>query len=553
MFKHLHASRGVALLFALSCLPFGPTARAQTERAVTARQETVRLAPPAPAFDDEERRAELTSRRARVGKEVGPGGVLVLFSAEQRLYTGDAYYKFRQENNLFYLTHVEQEGATLVVLPGNAALPEILFMPRRTPFRETWSGPVLSPEEARSRSGVAEIWDSREFAPFTEALAKRQAYRPKPENILLSKQVGAAVNSAEAPRTQTSTQTVAAPSGFEQLFAAGARGEASLYLLVPQRDADTGTFGDAPEWRREQKFAAEWSRKGSGLRVRSAFPIFHTLRMRKSPAEVRRLQHAVDITVEALGRAMAAAPSARREYELEAEVLYAFRRRNAQAGYAPIVGAGGNATFLHYDKSEGAVAPGDLVLMDVGAEYEHYTADVTRTFPASGKFAPAQAEIYRVVLAAQDAAIAAARPGATLADVHNAAVNVVKDGLLRLGLIVDRDSNQYAIWFPHGTSHWLGMNVHDVGYGNAKLEPGMAFTVEPGIYLRPRALDDLAKTPENEKFINAVRPAFERFKGIGVRVEDDVLITPEGARNLSAALPRTIPDIESFIERAPRK
>jgi Xaa-Pro aminopeptidase len=187
--------------------------------------------------------------------------------------------------------------------------------------------------------------------------------------------------------------------------------------------------------------------------------------------------------------------------------------------------------------------------MDVGAEYEHYTADVTRTFPANGKFSPAQAEVYQIVYDAQEAGAKAARPGAVVSDVHRAATEVIKDGLLKLGLITDRNSGQYRIWFMHGTSHWLGMNVHDVG-SPAKFEPGMTFTNEPGIYVRPDALDSLPKTPENEKFIAAVRPAFEKYKGIGVRIEDDMLITPDGVKWMTEALPRKIVDIEAFIARA---
>jgi Xaa-Pro aminopeptidase len=188
--------------------------------------------------------------------------------------------------------------------------------------------------------------------------------------------------------------------------------------------------------------------------------------------------------------------------------------------------------------------------MDTGAEYDHYTADITRTFPVSGKFTPAQAEIYNLVLAAQDAAMAAIKPGGTIADVNKAAQDTIRTGLLRLGLITDAKSNQYRHWFMHGTSHWLGMNVHDVGGYQSKLEAGMIFTVEPGIYIRPDTLDLLPDTEENRKFIAAVRPAFEKYKNIGVRIEDDVLMTPDGWRNMSVALPRTIPDVEAFIERA---
>ena len=193
------------------------------------------------------------------------------------------------------------------------------------------------------------------------------------------------------------------------------------------------------------------------------------------------------------------------------------------------------------------------MLMDVGAEYDHYSADVTRTFPVNGKFSKEQAEIYQIVYDAQEAAAKAIFPGATLSQVHNAAQAVIKDGLLRLGLITDVNSaSQYRDWFMHGTSHWLGMNVHDVG-GGAKFEPGMTFTNEPGIYVRIDALDNLPRNPANEKFIAAVKPAFEKYKGIGVRIEDDMVITPEGVKWMTAALPRSIADIEAFIAKARRE
>lgn len=500
----------------------------------------IREAPPAPVFKDEERLAELRARRVRVAERMGPNSVLVMFSAEPRVYTNDVDYEFRQENNLFYLTNLNQKGATLVLLPGNTETPEILFLPRRNPAAETWTGHMYSPEEARQLSGVNEIWEAKEFEPFMRALRTRQSYRPQPDAILLSSknQTGAASQPAPPP---------SAPAGFDGLFAAMQKNEALLYLVLPGAE-------NSREYRQEQEFAAAWAKTAAGLSVRSAWPIFAEMRMRKSPSELALLQHAVDISIEGHERAQAVASRAKWEYEVEAEIDYTLKRRNADNwGYPNIVGCGPDATTLHYEESQGRVRPGDLMLIDAGAEYGHYSADVTRTFPVNGKFSPAQADIYQIVLAAQEAGFKTIRPGAVLSDVHNAALAVIKDGLLRLGLITDKDSTQYRVWFMHGTSHYLGMNVHDVGVPGARLDAGMTFTVEPGIYIRPDALDYLPKTPENAKFIAAVRPAFEKYKGIGVRIEDDVVVTADGYRNLSGALPRTIPDIESFIARAQRE
>ena len=490
----------------------------------------IREAPPAPEFTEGERHAELRARRARVMEKLGPNSLLVLFSAEPRVYTNDVDYKFRQENNLYYLTALKQPNATLVMSRGpEGPAREILFLPRRNPAAETWTGHMYSAEEARAASGLGEIWEAREFEPFMTSLRARRAYGPAAGAVLLA-------------------QASPAPAPSDAFLAAMAKNEATLYLLLTGGEHNQ-------EFKRERAYSAAWVGNSGGLSVRSAWNVFAEMRMRKSPYELRLLQHAVDISIEGHQRAQAVASRAKWEYEVEAELDYTYKRRNADNwGYPSIVGCGPNATTLHYQESQGRVQPGDLLLMDAGAEYEHYSADVTRTFPTSGKFTAAQAEVYNVVLAAQEAAFRAIKPGANFTDPHNAATEVIKDGLLRLGLITDRNSLQYRVWYMHGTSHWLGMNVHDVSARGADvLDPGMVFTVEPGIYVRPDALEHLAKTPENEKFIAAVRPAFEKFKGVGVRIEDDVVVTAEGYRNMSIALPRTIPEIEAFIARAQKE
>ncbi len=487
----------------------------------------IRLTPPAPVFDEAKRLEELAARRKRIAEAIGPKGLLIMFSAEPRVYTNDVDYQFRQENNLYYLTNLNQKRATLVVMPGNAQLPEVLFLPRRNAAAETWTGHMYSAEEAAKLSGIREIWEAGEFGAFVNALRKHEAYRPKPENILMS------------------PATVSA-GGFENLYSAAASNQASLYLLQFPPE------GESREYRQEQRFAATWT-KESGFAIQNASPIFAQMRVRKSPMELQLMQHAIDISIEAHQRAEAFASQAKWEYEVDAQVAYTFKLRNADNwGYPDIVGCGPNATTLHYEESQGPVKSGELMLMDVGAEYGHYSADVTRTFPVSGKFSKEQAEVYQIVYDAQEAGAKAIKPGATLSQVHNAATEVIKDGLLKLGLITDRTSDwQYRIWFMHGTSHWLGMNVHDVG-GSSLFLPGMVFTNEPGIYIRPDALDNLPKTADYEKFVAAVRPAFEKYKGIGVRIEDDMVVTDDGVKWMTGSLARSIPDIEAFIAKARR-
>jgi Xaa-Pro aminopeptidase len=561
----------------------------------------IQVAPPAPVFDQTARLSELASRRQRVAEKVGQNGILVLFSTEPRVYTNDVDYHYRQENNLFYLTNLNQKGATLVLMPGNPQLREVLFLPRRDPAAETWTGHMYSPEEARALSGIGEIWEAKEFEPLMRSLRLRQAYRPKDDALLMTAAATAAAQPVVPPVPQTSqmtaggvpvqpaasgsarasvtttntpaatqpvaqpvsapagSATTAAPTGYETLFAAMGKDEASLYLILPRED-------DSREYKPEQNFATQWAKSASGLNVRNAAPVFAQLRLRKSPMELKLLQHAIDITTEAIERSMAVAGRSQWEYEVDAEVLYTFKRRNADHwGYPSIVGCGPNATTLHYVESQGQIKPNNLLLMDVGAEYGHYTADVTRTFPIGGKFTKEQAEIYQIVYDAQEATARATRPGAVFpTDVHNAAVEKVKDGLVKVGLITGRDDTfilnkslppqpQYRLWFMHGTSHWLGMNVHDVGGRGVALEPGMTFTNEPGVYVREDALDVLPKTPENEKMIAAIRPAFEKYKNIGVRIEDDMLVTAGGGEWMTKALPRSIADIEAFMARAPKE
>jgi Xaa-Pro aminopeptidase len=190
---------------------------------------------------------------------------------------------------------------------------------------------------------------------------------------------------------------------------------------------------------------------------------------------------------------------------------------------------------------------GDLLLVDAAASFQGYTVDITRTYPVNGKFTQAQKDIYRVILSAQEAGIKAARAGNTAADITKAAAEVAKTGLLELGLITDKSGDQYRIWYTHGIMHWIGVDVHDAGDYERKLEPGMAFVVEPGIYVRQQALDSLPDTPENRAFKAAVAPAVARYKDLGVRIEDSFLLTESGLKNLSAKVPKAIEDVERLL------
>ncbi|MBC7901132.1 MAG: aminopeptidase P family protein [Saprospiraceae bacterium] len=470
----------------------------------------IKIAPPAPKFTDAERHSELVRRRAEVAKKMAPNSVFILWSAEPRNYAGDVDFYYRQENNLYYLTNLKQNNATLVIVKSGDAVAEYLFLPKRNPQFETWNGKMYSNEDATRISGVKTIVDSAEQAAFFTAVGKKEAFASK---------------------------------GGVNIEA----GAGTLYLLLPEGENDR--IGLA-EFSRERDF----SKMASGYKIVNARPIFDELRLIKSPFELKLLQHAIDITTEAQMRSMSMVGRAKMEYEVHAEVEYTFRRRNADYwGYPSIVGCGPNATTLHYVESQGEVKNGDLMLMDVGAEYDHYTADVTRTYPVNGKFSKEQAEIYKIVYDAQEAAAKATKPGATFGDISKAASDVIKDGLLKLGLITDKNSQQSRMWYMHGLGHWLGMNVHDVGSYSTPLAAGMVFTNEPGIYIRGDALDYLPDTPENKAFIAKIRPAFEKYKNIGVRIEDDLLVTASGVEWMTKELPRKMEDIEAFMAKATKE
>ncbi len=500
--------------------------------------ELWQIAPPPPAIADADRLGELRSRRAEVARRIGDNGILILLSAEPRVYTNDVDYHYRQENNLYYLTGIRQQGVTLVMIPGAKKTREILFMPERNPQFETWNGRMLSFEEGRRLSGISEVWDIRmlngflgHLAPRAEQAIKLGGYtKPVPDNL----------------KERWSDD-------FSKVIEKIKADSAELQLLIP-------TGRDLREYRQEHDLAGRITEARAGLTVKSAHPIFAELRLIKSPWEQKLMQHAVDITAEAFHRVFAAAAPAMYEYEIQAEFEYTFRRRNADNwGYPCIVGAGPNATTLHYITSQDRLDDGSLLLMDCAAEYDHYTADITRTLPISGKFTREQADIYRIVYDAQMESIKAVRPGNLVNtrrdpkispdSVHGRSAEVIKEGLLKLGLITSKENNEYRTWFMHGTSHWLGMNVHDVGDYSTPLAPGMVLTVEPGIYIRPDALDVLPKTPENERFIKAVRPAFEKYKGIGVRIEDDVLVTESGPKVLSGRIPSKLEEVEATMQR----
>lgn len=291
----------------------------------------------------------------------------------------------------------------------------------------------------------------------------------------------------------------------------------------------------------------------------------HKMRLIKDSEEIRLMRKAAHITADALIEVMKAVKPGMNEYEIEAIIEYIFRKEGAQGpGFPSIVGSGPNATILHYEDNNRETQDGDLLLMDVGAECGHYKADVTRTIPVNGKFSKIQREVYEVALRAQKEAIQIAAPGVGIHEINACGVEVIKEGLLKLGLITDKDSDwQHRAWLMYYISHWVGLDVHDVGGRGSydgvgrKLEPGMVFTVEPGLYIREETLENLpamlgrsrVDKEELANFIKEVRPAVQKYANIGVRIEDDILITESGYEILSSKVPKEIDAIEKLMKK----
>jgi Xaa-Pro aminopeptidase len=454
---------------------------------------------------------DLAVRRARLMEQFGSDTIVIVLSAPPRAYSGDVDYEYRQDSNLYYLTGLTQEDTTLVLMPGNASRREILFIRDRDPEREHWTGRLLTREDARARTGITTVLSSSSFDTVL--------------GDLLSRRATSAISDAEA----------------STFFEALAGGHARVAVPVQQAAPDD----PLPP---VQRLLQTLRDKYVGFVTIDAGPALSSLRMVKTPYELRMLTTATDISADAQKAGMRTAGPGVYEYQVKAAIEAVHRSRGAVSwAYPSIVGSGPNATILHYPDADRQMQAGDLLLVDAAANYGYQASDITRTYPVSGSFSPVQRDIYELVLHAQEEAVKVAKPGATLRSIHDRAVAVLKDGLLRLGLITDTTGQQYAMWFTHGTSHFIGIDVHDVGSRNDVLRPGMTFTIEPGLYIRQSVLDQLPRTSENLGVIERIQPAVRKYNGIGIRIEDSFVMETAGVRNLSAAVPKTVREIETFL------
>jgi Xaa-Pro aminopeptidase len=429
-------------------------------------------------------REEFAARRRRFIEEMGPG-VAILPAAPTAVRNNDVEHEYRQDSDFFYLTGFDEPQSVLLLSTEHAEHRTVIFVRKRDKERETWDGPRAGVEGAKELLGADAAFPIEEleqrlpdYLSDVRRLHYRLALNPEFDQVVF--------RAIEAVRRKARTGVVA-PSEIVDLT----------------RD-------------------------------------LHEMRLRKSAAEIATMAEAAAISREAHARAMQVAQPGRYEYEVEAEILRVFRARGAERpAYGSIVGSGPNATILHHRRNDRQMQDGDLLLIDAGAEYGYYASDVTRTFPVSGRFTAQQRAVYEVVLRAQLAAIETVRPGVPYMSVHDRALRVLTEGLIELGLIegpVDEaiEVGRYKAYYMHKTSHWLGMDVHDVGdyFADKKprlLEPGMVLTVEPGLYIARDA------------------PVDDGFRGIGVRIEDDIAVTQDGWHNITADIPKDPGELERLL------
>ena len=423
-------------------------------------------------------------RRAKLIEQM-QNGVAVIPTADERVRSRDAHYPYRFDSYFYYLSGFTEPGAVLVLMGGKKPR-SILFCRDKDPEREVWDGYRYGPGEARKRFGFDE---SHSFTKLDELMPKLLADQPVLHYAM----------------------------GTDERWDARIVG----WLNSVRSQARSGVTAPAE--------------------IKDVRRILDEMRIIKGNRELALMRRAAEISTSAHRRAMRATRPGKKEFEIEAELIHEFRRHGAQApAYTPIVAGGANACVLHYVENSATLKDGDLLLIDAGCELDGYASDITRTFPVNGRFRGAQKDVYQLVLAAQSAAIAVVKPGNAWDQPHDAALKVLAQGMIDLGLCkgsLDKvlESGDYKRFYMHRTGHWLGLDVHDAGDYKREgkwreLKPGMVLTVEPGCYVRPA--QDVPK----------------KLWNIGVRIEDDVLVTAKGREVLTSAAPKKIEDIEKLMQ-----
>lgn len=448
---------------------------------------------------------EYAQRREALAARL-PDAVVVVLGARE---PAQDYLEFNQNPGMLYVSGIKEPDAALLLIKEAGHVSESVFVLPRDPAAETWTGSRMGTDGAAKLTGVP-ARDRGKLAHVLDSLAN---------------------------------------------------GKLPFYVV-----GDFGASGEDAVQSPDDQFLATIKARHPRLQIASANAALEEVRGKKSPAELALIRRAVEITVEAQKEAMQGMLTAKNEYEIEALIEYTFRRNGAERpSFATIVGAGPNSTTLHYGADDGPIHPEDVVVMDIGASYKGYAADVTRTVPANGVYSPEQRQIYQIVRDAQAAAERQAKPGVSVRAMNDSANAVIAAGLSRLGLIesaeatfdsrsggVTRQLPQYRMYYMHGLGHGIGLEVHDPDqyyFGPGLIAEGSAFTIEPGIYVRGNLLETLPDTPKNRALIAKIRPAFDRYRNIGVRIEDDYIVTDHGLEWISRA-PREIGEIEALMRKA---
>jgi Xaa-Pro aminopeptidase len=431
---------------------------------------------------------EHSRRRKELMRRIGGDAVAIIPASHEVVRARDTHYRFRQNSDFQYLTGFPEPEAIAVLVPGRKGGEFVLFVRPRDKDSEIWHGRRAGPEGAVAQYGADQAFN------------------------------------------------------LDQL-------DTELPKLLMGREAVHYTLGEFPELDPKitgiVRHLREVSRRGAAAPTTfvALETTLHEMRLIKSRAEIALLKKAAAVSARAHCKAMQMARPGVNEWQVMAEIQCEFERENMQPGYGSIVGGGDNACILHYTENNQPLRDGDLLLIDAGGELQGYTADITRTFPVSGRFNGAQKAVYEVVLAANKAAIKTLKVGASVGKPHETAVRILTQGLVDLGLLKGKvdaliEQQQYRQFYMHGTGHWLGMDVHDVGRYKLggkyrKFEAGMVMTVEPGLYIAPG-------TPGVD----------ESYWGIGIRIEDDVLVTAAGPEVLTGGVPKDVAAIESLIAAA---
>ena len=430
----------------------------------------------------------LRPQLAEFMRRMDPNSVAVFSSAREATRSNDTNYRYRQDSDFYYLTGFDEPEAIAVIAPAKEEQRYTLFVRPRDPEREIWDGRRAGVEGAVKDYGADAAFPVLEFAEKFDAL----------------------VNGARALYYRIGVDSALDDMILNQIKRMRAGSRRNIY--APEAIIDPAV-------------------------------LLHEMRLIKNEDEIAIMQRSADIAAEAHHEAMKQARPGMREYELEALIEYIFRKNGASApAYTSIIGGGANATVLHYVSNDATLRDGDLLLIDAGAEYNGYASDITRTFPVAGRYTPAQRDIYDLVLEAQIACTGMVQPGVTIDELHNRSVEILTEGMVRLGLLTGDpqkliEEGEYKRFYMHRLGHYLGMDVHDVGRYHSEgqsraLEPGIVITIEPGLYI--------AQNAENIP---------DKYRGIGVRIEDDVLVTNEGHRVLTGKAPKQAEEIEQLMAR----